>query len=100
MNRHVGEESASRVREILVDLFASGYKATFADLRRKVEEVLGHRVHSSFVARPLAELQRESIATCRYETGTHLWQVTQNLCTWCGSSEGQRRAGCSECASL
>lgn len=105
MNRHTGEESAPLIKNILIELFLIGWKGEFRDLRREVEKKLGHKVHSTFVFRPLHDLQRELVVTCRYEEGvlppgltenqkkfTHvgkmLWQAVTTLCLWCGSTDG------------
>ena len=105
MNRHVGEESAPLIKDILLEMFAVGWKGEFRDLRKAVEDRLGHKVHSTFVFRPLMELEKERVVRCAYSGNVHtddmtenqkkfthngkmLWQAVMTLCLWCGSTDG------------
>lgn len=92
MNRNVGQESAHLIKDLMVRLFELGFKGEFRELRKKIEEQLGHRVHSTFVFRPLLEMQTERIVHCSSLTGH--WQAATVTCTWCGASRGKDQVDC------
>jgi hypothetical protein len=92
VNKHTGEQSAPLIKPMLIELFASGWKGEFRDLRKKVNEQLGHQIHPTFIFRPLMELQRDRVVHCSPLTGH--WQLATVSCSNCGGVRGKDQVDC------